>query len=160
MSIAEIHFPQRTEAETRGQCISPRVLLVDDDILMRFSIATRLRTAGCDVQEAGNGREALSALSKHPFELVLSDIHMPVMSGLELLQEIVKKYGTTQVILMTASDDIELSTKALQMGAVDYFTKSSLSNNLVERVWDALNSHKLKRLWLHSRGYEPYPPKT
>jgi DNA-binding NtrC family response regulator len=100
-----------------------RVLIVEDDSLMRSFLSTVLREEGHQVEEASNAKEALSRLSQSEFDLVLSDLRMPGLSGLDLLQRGRKEYPETRWILITAYGSIESAVDAMKAGASDYLTK-------------------------------------
>jgi CheY-like chemotaxis protein len=101
------------------------ILLVDDDAESRRYFADFLRELQCQVTEKGDGDEALKAIMAKPFHLVLTDIKMPRMSGLELLQNIhqLPHRENTPVVLFTGYADIMTRTEALDAGAYDYLLK-------------------------------------
>jgi DNA-binding NtrC family response regulator len=101
------------------------ILLVDDSKTSRYWIAKSLKRAGHTVVECGSGEEALVRFSEDYFPLVLSDIVMPGMSGLDLLRKIsmLPQGKETDVVLFTASNQAELAIEALRAGAHDYLLK-------------------------------------
>ena len=102
-----------------------KVLLIDDDQDCRICVGEFLRDLGHQVSEAGNGQEALSLYQQDDFPMVLSDIKMPKMSGLELLQAIASLPAgpDTDVVLFTGHGDMETAIEALRAGAYDYLLK-------------------------------------
>lgn len=100
-----------------------RVLVVEDDPRLREAIVDTLMLKGFDVSEAAHGVEGLSRLRHQQVDLVLSDINMPGMDGLELLQSIKQESPWLPVILMTAYGDVGQAVKAMQRGADDYLMK-------------------------------------
>jgi len=101
-----------------------RLLVVDDYEMNRDMLARRLRRAGYDVIEAPGGREALDLLSQSKFDLVLLDVMMPEVDGLQVLREIRSRWGPTiAVIMVTAKDRSEDVVEAFKYGADDYVTK-------------------------------------
>lgn len=90
---------------------------------MRNLIARILKRSGCDVRLAGSGEEAYQQLEKAPVDIVLCDVRMPEMNGLELLKQIKTRYPSTAVIIMTAFADSYSIKDALLHGADEYITK-------------------------------------
>ena len=101
----------------------PRVLVVDDDAGVRDVCVRALRLHGYQVSGAENGRTALEKLSESFFDLVLTDLQMPEMGGIRLLQELRQLYPDTDVIVFTAYGTFESARQALRLGASDYLTK-------------------------------------
>ena len=99
------------------------ILLVEDDMQLREVIADTLMMKGHEVTEAGNGVEALVAVQKQTPDLVLSDINMPDMDGLQLLEHLKVNHPWLPIILMTAYGDVGQAVKAMQQGANDYLMK-------------------------------------
>jgi signal transduction histidine kinase len=99
------------------------VLLVDDDSYHREPIQIALETAGYEVHPAANGKEALKQLEEREFDLILSDLKMPVMSGMELLQAVRTQYPAIPFLMITAHGSVENAVAAMKLGARDYITK-------------------------------------
>jgi DNA-binding NtrC family response regulator len=95
----------------------PRVLVVDDEMPVRVTLAANLELEGYDVVEAGDGKAALERVHEHEFDLVITDIRMPGMSGVELFHEIRRLRPTLPVVLMTAFAVEGLVQEALREGA-------------------------------------------
>ncbi len=99
------------------------ILVVDDEEAMRESLAAWLKKEGYQVALAGSGPEALKKLSKHFFSLILLDIKMPGMDGLELLSRIKEEGSRAMVVMITAYGSIESAVEAMKKGASDYLLK-------------------------------------
>ncbi len=99
------------------------ILVVDDEEGALELFKTILTDEGYEVSLAANGEEALSLFRSHPFNLVITDIKMPVMDGLQLLQEIRKTNFRTDVIMVTAYGEVESYLKAMSLGAAEYINK-------------------------------------
>jgi len=99
-----------------------KILLVDDDIMFRETIRSILQTLNCDIVEASNGEEAKNILALNEFNLVLSDVKMPKMNGIELLHYVKKSYDIP-VVLMTGFSDIIEMQEAHEIGANDFLKK-------------------------------------
>jgi two-component system response regulator YesN len=113
------------------------ILVVDDEPLAQVGIKSMLqRFFACEVQEiqvAANGKEALSILEEQPADIVIADIKMPVMDGLELLQESRRRFGDLPVfIMLTAYEDFEMARLALKEQAIDYIVKIELNRQALE----------------------------
>jgi two-component system, chemotaxis family, chemotaxis protein CheY len=109
----------------------PRILIVDDSWVMRKIIEHSLRQAGLDlaeVVEAGNGIEALAAVNAAPFDLILSDINMPVMDGIEFLQQLsaIESAKGVPVVMVTTEGSESRVVEAISIGAKGYIRKRAL----------------------------------
>src|SRR3954470_1617523 len=102
---------------------SARVLVVDDEESLRRVMQVYLQRQGYNTQVAPNGEEALRLLEVSDCQLVLTDLRMPGMSGLELLRVIRMQYPEIAVIILTAFGSIENAVEAMQAGAYHYVTK-------------------------------------
>jgi two-component system NtrC family response regulator len=103
--------------------MTPRILVVDDDESLRRVTQVQLEQAGFSTQTAADGNEALAALQKAPAQLVITDLKMPGMSGLELLRRIRADYPEVVVVVITAYGTVESAVEAMRAGAYDYITK-------------------------------------
>jgi PAS domain S-box-containing protein len=135
-----------TPAETPG-ATSGRVLVVDDNADMRDYVA-RILSPLWTVESAADGRDALDQIRKNPPDLVISDIMMPVMDGLELLREIRKdgRSAHVPVILLTARAGEESKVEGLDLAADDYMVKPFSSQELLARVKARLELSRLRRV--------------
>jgi len=120
------------------------ILLVDDepDIIEVLEIA--LRDKGMEVSRASSARAALELLRRHEFDIVISDIRMPDMSGVELLKEARQLAPDTVFVLITAYASTDTAIEALQHGAYDYLTKPFTMEELLEIVRRSLEKKSLK----------------
>src|SRR5262249_41300263 len=100
-----------------------RILVVDDQEMMRDSLAATLAREGHEVVAAGDGQAAIGRLSGTKFGLVISDLGMPKMTGMELLAEAKKVRPEMPVVLMTAFADVPTAVEAMKIGAFDYIQK-------------------------------------
>jgi len=109
---------------TRGGAMRPgKILVVDDDPEVRMATRDFLSSKGYDVSVAEGGRDALRQLDSSPADVVLLDVAMPDMDGLETLKRIVSAHPNVPVIMVTGNADIEITSKVLQLGAADYVPK-------------------------------------
>ena len=124
------------------------VLIVDDSEMNRDLLVRRLDKMGLRITEAGNGEEALTALDKESFDLVLLDIMMPVMDGYETLERMKQKHDLKRlpVIMITALDDVDSAVRCIDLGAVDYITKPFNPTLLQSRVSASLDRKRYSDL--------------
>jgi DNA-binding NtrC family response regulator len=121
-----------------------RILLVDDDAGLRRIIQFKLSKNGYTVTSAADGAEALSLLRHHQYDLILSDLKMPNLDGLELLAQVKKLQPDTQVILMTAYATVSQAVQAVKLGAFDYLTKPFDDDQLFLVLEKALKVSRLE----------------
>jgi putative two-component system response regulator len=122
--------------------MNSRILIVDDEAPIRALLGEHLRQEGYEVTLAPNGAEGLEALDKAEFELVLTDVRMPGMSGLELLAEIVRKHPAVGVLMLTACEDLTLAVNAMRIGALDYVLKPFRLAEITLSVQEALERRR------------------
>ena len=100
-----------------------RVLLVDDDELVRTGLGTGLEQEGFEVELADSASAALHILKQRKLDAVLLDIFMPDLDGIEVLREVKTKESDTEVIILTGHSDEATAIDCLRLGAYDYFCK-------------------------------------
>jgi DNA-binding NtrC family response regulator len=122
-----------------------RVLIVDDDPASRRLLEVRLRPLECDVATAGNGEQALMAIRKEVPDLVLLDLQMPKMGGIEVLRALREDKINVPVIVITAHGSIETAVEAIKEGAYDFITKPVDAKHFDVVVRKALEREALKR---------------
>jgi DNA-binding response OmpR family regulator len=128
---------------TRVELMSrPRILIVDDEEAVRTSLRKALAQECLAIEEATSGEEALEVLSRLPFELVLTDIRMDEVSGLDLLTEIRNRWPDTVVILLTGYASLESAIQALRQGAHDYLIKPASIHEVRASVRDGLDKRQ------------------
>ena len=128
---------------------SKQILVVDDDSYVRESTEEILRRKGYQVDTSANGKDALVRLDEADFDLILSDIKMPEMDGIELLAAAKGKYPDIHVIMMTAFGSVDNAVEAMRKGAYDYIQKGSADPTEIERSG-------VSRLLTASPRYKPH----
>lgn len=124
----------------------PTVLIVDDSPLFTFLARDLIKVgARLPVRTAVNGKEALASVAEIPPAIVVSDLRMPEMDGLELVAAMKEKYPTIPVIIMTSEGSEALAVKALQAGAASYVPKHNLKRDLAQTVVSVLAAAKQDR---------------
>ena len=114
--------------------MNPRILIVEDDPTLRMALLDTLETAGFQVFEACNGKEALLQLMHQDVEVIVSDVQMDVMDGNELLKATREKYPSIPFVMMTAHASVERAVAAMRDGATDYLQKPFEARSLVATV--------------------------
>ncbi len=123
--------------------MSDAILIVDDEEIIRESLSFVLKKEGYRVQEAPNGQAALELIKKDSFDLVITDLEMPEMKGVELLEHISEVSPETLVVIITAYGSIDTAIAALRMGAVDYILKPVEFDELLVKVRRLLTSRQI-----------------
>jgi two-component system response regulator PilR (NtrC family) len=123
----------------------PRILIVDDELSMREMLAIVLRRDGYEVLIAANGTQALQLLQRERIDLLLSDIRMPDLGGVDVLRAAKDSNPDIVAFMMTAFASTDTAVEAMRLGAVDYFTKPFNMDELRLKVRQQLESHRLKQ---------------
>jgi DNA-binding NtrC family response regulator len=120
-----------------------RILVVDDEEKMRHLLSIMLKTKEYEVDEAGDGREALGMVDECSYDMIITDIKMPRMDGVELLNRIKERKIPCPVVFITAFATIESAVEAMRQGAVDYITKPFEEDRILLTVERTLNLSRL-----------------
>ena len=113
---------------------SIRLLIVDDEDTFRRTIAKRLQKRGISIEEAGSGEECLSILEEKPMDVVVLDVKMPGMNGIEVLRHVRERYPETEVILLTGHASTQDGVGGIKAGAFDYLTKPVELEHLLGKI--------------------------
>ena len=119
-----------------------RILLVEDDFEMRRLLTDELLDEGYQISEAVDGEDAVSKLAQEEFDLVITDLVMPRLSGLDLLTKMKKTCPSVPVILITAFGDWSSLTQAYEKGAIDYICKPFKMKDLKDAIQKALKKEQ------------------
>jgi DNA-binding NtrC family response regulator len=125
--------------------LNARILIVDDEPMLRRLMSDRMQYWDCTTEEASTGEEALEMLDKKSYDLVLLDLKMPGISGIDVLTRMRERNDDTDVVVLTAHGSVEAAVEAIQGGAADFLLKPAdfkLVHNTVSRV---LESRRLTR---------------
>lgn len=140
-----------------GSEVTGKIFVVDDDRFVLDSVTTLLSEYGFDVCSFTSGKDAVKQFIKKPVDLVLTDINMPIMDGLALLEKIRFLDKETPVVLMTAYADLDIAVKAIQKGAFDFIIKPYRPPYLIHTVVKGVN---FKRLTQMEKNYKADLEKT
>jgi DNA-binding NtrC family response regulator len=117
--------------------VSPFVLLVDDEVPFVETMTKRLSKRQVMVLPAYSGREALEKLAKNAVDVVILDVKMPGMDGIETLREIKKTHPLVEVIMLTGHATVETAVEGMRLGAFDYLMKPCEIEELLAKVKEA-----------------------
>jgi DNA-binding response OmpR family regulator len=121
-----------------------RILVVDDEPDFLKLIERRLTKRNVDVETVGTGEEALAFLKNTPVDVVVLDVRMPGMNGIETLKEIRKRFRDVEVILLTGHGSMQSGVEGISQGAYDYILKPFSIDNLLERIRAAHEHARLR----------------
>jgi DNA-binding NtrC family response regulator len=116
---------------------SGRVLLVDDEVGFLEALVKRLRRRGVDAVAVHSGEDALARLASAPPDVVVLDVKMPGMDGLETLRKIKRRHPLVEVIMLTGHADVEVAIEGMEHGAFDYLMKPCDIDELLYKIQDA-----------------------
>ena len=122
-----------------------KLLIVDDERRMCIVLKTAFENSNYLVTTANSGESALAAMSVETFDVIISDVKMPGISGLELLQKTMEKCPETRVLLMTAYADTQTAVDAMKNGAYDYIIKPFNIDELRHKVANILENRSLRK---------------
>ena len=125
--------------------MNARILIVDDDADTRSVFRTKFEHSGYDVDTAGSAEDALASLAKAPPQVVITDLRMPGMSGLDLLERIKTSMDDVDVVLVTGHEDMSSAIAAMKAGAFDYVVKPVELKVLASLVERCLSQQALNR---------------
>ena len=128
---SEMAQDTRVEEEYGG---APRVLLVDDEVELLDSLSRALERRGMDVSVAPDAAKALAQLGQRVFDVVVLDMRMPGMGGMEVLERIKKAHPLTEVLVLTGHPSSEMAVQATKLGAFDFLMKPIKVEQLAERI--------------------------
>lgn len=126
-----------------------KVLIIDDEEKLRNLLAKIVSYEGFNVHQAADGKTALSALDVDDFDVVICDVKLPDINGLELLKNIKEKHPLVEIILLTAYGNIEDGVNAIKNGAFDYITKGDDNNKIIPLVQNASEKAALTKRVQH-----------
>jgi DNA-binding NtrC family response regulator len=122
-----------------------RILLVEDEVNMARTLAKNLERAGFHVEHAAHGRAALTRLGEARFDIVLTDLKMPVMDGMDLLRTMHERRLSASVIVLTGFGTIESAVEAMKLGAADYLIKDARPQEILLTIDRVLKLDALQR---------------
>lgn len=122
----------------------PKILIIDDEPLMRISITDALIAEGYDVKEVESGRQGMNFISKDNYNVIITDLKLPEVDGMEILKTALKRSPKSKVIMMTAYGSVDTAVDAMKQGAYDYITKPFSMDELLIIVRRLMELRKLE----------------
>jgi len=132
-----------------------KILVVDDEHLIRWSLEQNLKKQGYEVITAGSGEEAMKLIQEDTPDLMLLDVQLPGMNGMEVLEKVKEAEEDVIVIMVTALGVLETAVKAMRLGAYDYINKPFNLDELAIVIKKALENQELKREVAQLRSTQP-----
>ena len=134
-----------------------RVLLVDDEVEFVDTLAKRMKKRKLTASRVNSGEDALEFLGQHPTDVVILDVKMPGIDGMQTLMEIKRQYPLIEVIMLTGHANVEVAIQGMEIGAFDYLMKPMAIDDLVYKIQDAykkksIQEKKIKERLLSSSG--------
>ncbi|HHP7235587.1 MAG TPA: response regulator [Desulfobacterales bacterium] len=121
-----------------------RVLLVDDEEDFTDTLVSRLKKRQIAVEGVYGGRQALAHLETHPVDVVVLDVRMQDMDGIETLKEIKARYPLIEVLMLTGHANMEVAIEGMQLGAFDYLMKPIEIDQLLYKIQDAYQKKSIQ----------------
>jgi DNA-binding NtrC family response regulator len=140
-----------------GTKLPIRLLLVDDDDDLRDDLTHLFRKQGHEVTAAVNGKDALNKTSHARFDVALLDLHLPDMSGIDVLAKLKEQQPELEALMLTADSSIETAVEAMRRGAYDYLTKPFRTADLevhVQKAFEKVQLQRREQQWLQQLSYE------
>jgi len=128
-----------------------KVLFVDDEIDFLDTLMKRMKKRGVDVRGVGGGEEALKLLAENPPDVVVLDVKMPGMDGIQTLKEIKQRYPQVEVIMLTGHASVDAAITGMELGAFDYLMKPMDIDELHFKIQDAYKNKHLHEMKMAER---------
>ncbi|MDP2172015.1 MAG: response regulator [Rhodocyclaceae bacterium] len=118
-----------------------RILVIEDEEIVRLSYVRALSAEHCKVEVVADGKGAIRMMRQQPFDVVLLDLHMPEMDGMNVLKSIKDQWPESEVVIITGYPAIDTAKKAVALGAYDYLAKPVGPDDVIKVANDAM-THK------------------
>lgn len=137
-----------------------KILIVDDEEVARLTLAEILRFEGYETKSVGSGEEAVEILRHEPFDIMILDLKMPGMGGIEVLRDVVDDLPDLSVIIMTAYGAFDSAIQAIRYHVHDYLLKPASPDQVLESIDKAVKKKKLSRISEQKEQNTSYHGKT
>jgi len=118
------------------------ILIVDDEAVVRHSHLRSLEGSDCNARSAEGGRQAIQLMEEYPVDVVLLDLRMPDLDGMDVLRTIKHRWPDSEVVVITGYPSIESAKQALRLGAFNYLTKPLGPDEVIKVANDAMNQKR------------------
>ena len=129
-----------------------KVLFVDDEIDFLETLMKRMKKRGVDVVGVGSGEQALDYLNEQPVDVIVLDVRMPGIDGIQTLREIKRIDSLMEVIMLTGHASIEAAIEGMQLGAFDYLMKPADFDELFYKIQDAFKRRTIQKQKIEKLG--------
>lgn len=129
-----------------------KVLLIDDEAEFLETLLKRMRKRHVDVEGVGSGEEAIEFLKRQPVDVVVLDVKMPGMDGIESLRRIKTQHPLVEVIMLTGHANVEVAIQGMELGAFDYLMKPMDIDELLYKVQDAYKKKAVQEEKIRKRS--------
>ena len=140
----KLHGEKKVADETETKLSRGNILVVDDDSLIRDFLSETLNRSGYNVELVSAGEDALGKIRKADYDIILSDIRLPNMGGMELLQTAKKYLPDAKVVMMTAYGTVQNAVEAMKLGAFEYVMKPFSTDEIELVIIRAFEQKKLE----------------
>ena len=121
-----------------------RVLLVDDEVEFVDTLAKRMKKRKLKTSSVNSGEDAIEFLGQYPTDVVLLDVKMPGIDGIQTLREIKRQHPLIEVIMLTGHASVEVAIQGMELGAFDYLMKPMAIDDLVYKIQDACKKKSIQ----------------
>ncbi len=121
-----------------------RILFVDDETEYLETVIKRMKKRGFDVTGAGSGAEAMALMASQRFDVLILDVRMPRMDGIEVLRAVKRQFPLVEVIMLTGHASMEVAIEGMELGAFDYLMKPVDVDELIYKAQDAYQRRTLQ----------------
>ncbi len=118
------------------------ILIVDDEEVVRRSHLRSLADTGCHTEAAEDGNKALQVMEQHPFDVVLLDLSMPGLDGMDVLKTIKERWPDSEVVVITGYPSIETAKEAVRLGAQNYIAKPVGPDDVIKAANEAMTQKR------------------
>jgi DNA-binding NtrC family response regulator len=118
------------------------ILIVDDEEVVRLSHLRSLEGSECNTRAAEDGRQAIEVMEQHPADVILLDLRMPDLDGMEVLKTIKKRWPDSEVVVITGYPSVESAKQAVRLGAFDYLAKPLGPQEVIKAANDAITQKR------------------
>ena len=118
------------------------ILIVDDEAVVRHSHLRSLQETGCRAESAEDGHQAIRVMEQHPFDVVLLDMRMPDMDGLDVLRVLKERWPDCEVVVVTGYPNLDTAKEAVRLGAQNYLAKPLAPDEIVKATREAMTQKR------------------